>query len=43
MVTAFITGSRSLDDDWEDYLSTLEAMDLQGYIELQQEIVDADV
>ena len=35
-ITAFITGNRSL-DEWDNYLTTLENMDLQTYIATMQE------
>ncbi|MGI6635585.1 MAG: extracellular solute-binding protein [Christensenellales bacterium] len=42
MAAAFVTGGKSLDDDWDTYVEQLNAMGLKRYIELQQEIYDAN-
>ena len=40
--TAFITGKMDLDADWDTYVKTLKGMGLDAYIQLMQEIVDAN-
>ena len=37
---AFVTGAKDLDADWEEYVGTLEAMGIEDYLALMQEIVD---
>lgn len=39
--TQFIIGALDLDADWEGYIANLDAMGLQKYVSLQQEIIDA--
>lgn len=38
--TLFITGGMSLEDDWDDYLNTLESMNYKGFIECAQGVYD---
>ncbi|NMO97599.1 extracellular solute-binding protein [Paenibacillus lemnae] len=37
----FITGGKSLDKDWEDYVAGLEGLNLQGYLDQLQKAYDA--
>ena len=39
---AFVSGKMSIDDDWDEFIGTLESMDLEGYLALMQEIIDAN-
>lgn len=39
-VAAFVSGERSLDTDWDDYLQRLDDMGLQQYLELYQTVYD---
>lgn len=39
-VAEFIVGTKSLDSDWDAYLSDLEKYGLERYMELQQEGYD---
>ena len=31
---AFVSGKMSIDDDWDEFIGTLESMDLEGYLAL---------
>ncbi|RCW64282.1 extracellular solute-binding protein [Saliterribacillus persicus] len=37
----FITGELSLEDDWDDYLSGLESLGIDRYIEINQQVYDS--
>ena len=39
-VAAFVSGEKSLDTDWDDYLQRLDDMGLQRYVELYQTVYD---
>lgn len=39
-VAAFVSGEKSLDTDWDDYLQRLDDMGLQQYLELYQTVYD---
>ena len=40
-VEAFVTGTRSLDRDWDTYLRQLEAIGLSEYLEMVQQAYDS--
>ncbi len=43
MLAAFITGTKDIDADWDEYISTLKAMQVDRMIEIMQEAVDISV
>ncbi|HZW31270.1 MAG TPA: hypothetical protein VFF52_11215, partial [Isosphaeraceae bacterium] len=40
-IVQFITGSKSLDSDWEGYVKGLDQLGLSRYLEIQQKAYDA--